>query len=229
MTFNEAQRDAILETWTHLAPSQLAVLAERLASVIGAEALAVTSPTDCAYALQWSIVAKDPSLTRAAPTPEQYVEHMSGIRKTQGLDVTPAHRLEWLRTAQEMDADRLLASVPATSEALKTKSTSDVLVSKKPSAPPSTLDDWLQIAAEEAGFSTVKAFIQSAGPQRARGMAEHLQAAAARPQFDERAAGQRSAPGKAKADQWAASPEAAKMSPAAKIARWREMCAAQES
>ena len=116
--FSDAQRAALLEKWPHLSPSQLGVLAERLADKGEAVAKA-TSPEDTTYFLEWCHVRKDASLIRQAPTPQQYVEHRMAEAKANGRDVTGADKMTAFREAQEMDADALLAAVPADSASLK--------------------------------------------------------------------------------------------------------------
>lgn len=233
MTFNDAQRAAILEKWPHLTPGQLAALAEKSIALTSADTLAVTSPADCVYFLTWSIVGKDPSLIREAPTAQQFVANMEAQRRAQDLEVRAEHRMSWQRAAEGMSADQLLEAVPAGSAALKAsvESPADkattISANKKPAAP-LTRADWLQVAAEENGYSDARAYIRAVGPTKARGVAEHLQAAHARPKLDERSATERASaplPGKAAADRWAATPEAQRLPPAQRVARYRELCA----
>lgn len=213
--FNDDQKAAVLAAWPGLAPSQLAALAKRVADNGGEDSAKATSGRDCVYYLQMCHVSKDASLVRPPPTAAQYVEHMVAQKKADGL---PFNSLTLAREAQDMDADALLAAVPASSAALK----APVAAATKTTKAPTTLDDWVAVAAESNGFNDAKSYVQSVGPNAARNMAEHLKATAARPKIDERPGHVKQASGNAAVDALTADPEFAKLSPQERMSRFRE-------
>lgn len=104
---------------------------------------------------------KNPDLARTPPTPEQYVKHRTAELVAKGLNPGAADRIGWLREAQEMDPDALLAAVPHDSAALKApaatvKTAGPAAAIKTPKTmSDSELDAHL---AERAGYTSVHAW-----------------------------------------------------------------------
>jgi hypothetical protein len=229
--FTPAQEAAVLEKWPHLAPSQLATLAKRLAN-LGDDVAAATSPADAVYALTWSHVNKDASLIREAPTPQQVAEHQMQVAKAAGRDVGAADRMSFFRAAQEMDVDQRLAACPATSEELKAKDnavkTSKLTPVAAASYDPADANSLVRAfcAAQE---STYREMLREHGPGRLVAMARHWHEQSQRKPFtaDTPAPVQarRNPSGKAAADAWAATQEARAMSAPARMSEYRRLLA----
>jgi hypothetical protein len=115
-----------------------------------------STPTD--DELDWHLghfAGKNPDLSRAVPTPEQYVATKVAEYKAKDISVSASDRIGWLREAQEMGPDALLAAVPHDAPALKVPVT--VKAVEPARASPRTMDDaTLDIyLAERAGFANV--------------------------------------------------------------------------